>query len=55
MRMTDGLIVRCPECGMLNILLNEHLGEGLVSCMNCEGSINPNSAYVYKQSSGLIP
>lgn len=55
MKTTDGLIIRCPECGAFNVMLNDSMDEGLLSCMSCEGSINPHTHIVYKHYNGLIP
>lgn len=46
MKKTDGLIIKCPECRALNVALNSSLDEGLLSCMYCEGSIDPRGHIV---------
>jgi hypothetical protein len=47
MRSTDGLVVRCPECGSFNIVLDYDPGD-LRKCRFCEGTINVSSSVVKK-------
>lgn len=55
MTFTDGIIVRCPECGTLNVLLNGYDLHTIYKCRHCEGSIIPDDSIVFKQSGRPIP
>lgn len=53
MNYTDGWIVRCPECGALNMI--KDTDGSLRKCLVCESTIHPADSIVYKQTDGLIP
>jgi DNA-directed RNA polymerase subunit RPC12/RpoP len=53
MNYTDGLVIRCPECGALNVLLKQIDGT-LYKCLSCEGSINPGNGIVYRLRDPVI-
>jgi hypothetical protein len=55
MKQTDGIIIRCPQCGALNVILKGYELYELRECIHCEGSIMPNDRILYKQSGELIP
>lgn len=46
MTYTDGIVIRCPECGVLNILIAGSDLYLIRKCLNCEGSIMPINAVV---------
>jgi uncharacterized protein (DUF983 family) len=54
MEYTDGLVMRCPACGALNILFKEYVYGDLRKCLSCEGSINTSNSIVYKLMDGPI-
>lgn len=49
MPYTDGLVIRCPNCGALNIMFAGANIHCILKCLNCEGSIMPHDSIIYKQ------
>jgi len=56
MSYTDGLIIRCLDCGALNIILSTYELGDRKKCLSCGSLVYINSdSFVYKQSPGVIP
>lgn len=55
MNYTDGLVIRCPSCGALNIVTSMKDYGILKKCLCCDSSICVNNdALVFKQCPGLL-
>lgn len=56
MPYTDGLIVRCSQCGAFNVVTNPISLGSILMCLNCDGEIGIHyDTIVCKQGPGLIP
>jgi ribosomal protein S27E len=56
MTYTDGLIIRCLDCGALNIILSTYELGDRKKCLSCGSLVYINSdSFIYKQSPGVIP
>lgn len=53
MPYTQGLVIRCPNCGALNVISGPDY-YNLVKCLSCEGTICPGDVIVYKSTGCLI-
>ena len=54
MTYTDGLLIRCPECGALNVVNAGTDMYCILKCLNCESSIMPHDSIMFKQGSNLV-
>ena len=54
MAFTDGIVIRCPDCGTLNILLVPYELAEIKKCLHCEGCIMPKDSIIAKIRPGVF-